>query len=247
MTYIKLPNHIFDLGLKANELVVLAYLCSIRKPECQDYVIVKHDTIATACGYASRDSVQGVIRCLADKGFVSIVPRYDHFTGVTLANGYTVHLPMGGGYFKVDRQRFRAVTARVGTTAAAIYLYILRCMSNTRVAFPSLTRIRDALNLTIATIVKKIRELQEHLLLQKQNRRKQDGSFTHNLYVLVFDESAQKRREHVLKQRVLSTESLSIPTKGIASCLYITARSIFCQGVLSVKSLLTTLFTRGVL
>lgn len=230
MTYFKLSNCIFDLGLRANELTVLAYLCSIQKPEHQGYVIAKHDTIAAACGYASRDSVQGVIRCLADKGFVSIVPRYDRFTGVTLANGYTVHLPMGGGYFKVDRQRFRAVTARAGTTAAAIYLYILRCMSNTRVAFPSLTRIRDAVHLTIATIVKKIRELQEHLLLQKQNRRKQDGSFTHNLYALMSGETAQKRREHVVSERVLSTESLSIPSKGIASCLYLKARSIFCQG-----------------
>lgn len=247
MNYFKLPNRIFDLGLKANELTVIAYLCSIRKPEYQDYVIAKHDTIAAACGYASRDSVQGVIRCLADKGFVSIVPRYDHFTGVTLANGYTVHLPMGGGYFKVDRQRFRAVTSRAGTTAAAIYLYILRCMSNTRVAFPSLTRIRDAVNLTIATIVKKISELQEHLLLQKQNRRKQDGSFTHNLYALALCESAQKRREHVDSERVLPTESFIIPSKGIASCLYLKARSIFCQGVLSVKSLLTGFLSRGVL
>lgn len=247
MNYFKLPNHIFDFGLKANELVVLSYLCSIRKPEYQDYVVVKHDTIAAACGYASRDSVQGVIRSLTDKGFVSIVPRYDRFTGVTMANGYSVHLPMDGGYFKVDRMWFRAVTARTGTTAAAIYLYILRCMSNTKFAFPSLANIRDAVNLTIATIVKKIQELQECLLLQKQNRRKQDGSFTHNLYMLVFGEPAQKRREHVLKQRVLPTESFIIPSKGIASCLYSKARSIFCQGVLSVKSLLTTLFTRGVL
>ena len=53
MTYFKLPNHIFDFGLKANELVVLAYLCSIRKPEYQDYIVVKHDTIAAACSYAT--------------------------------------------------------------------------------------------------------------------------------------------------------------------------------------------------
>lgn len=243
MNYFKLPNHIFALGLKANELVVLSYLCSIRKPEQQDYVIVKQDTMAAACGYSSRDSIQNIIRSLVDKGFVSVVPRYDRFTGIALANGYIVHLPTSGRYFKVDRQWFRTVTSRAGTSAGAIYLYILRCMSNTKYAFPSLANIRDAVNLTIATIIKKIRELQEYLLLQKQNRRKQDGSYAHNLYTLVFDQPEQKRREHVLNQRVLPTDSF--PLKGIASCLYIKVRNIFCQGVLSVKRTLAGLFSRG--
>ncbi|MFA9380702.1 MAG: hypothetical protein ACERKO_06535 [Acetanaerobacterium sp.] len=233
MTYFKLPNSIFELGLKANELVVLTYLCSIHKQtEYQDYVVVKHEVIAAACGYASRDSAQNVVKSLAEKGFITTAPRYNTFTGVTLANGYIVNLPVGStGYFKVDRKIFRTVSTRAGTTATAIYLYILRCMSSAKVAFPSLAGIRDAVHLTIATIVKKIRALQEQLLLHKQQRRKRDGSFTHNLYTLLFGELPQKgqRKKHVMQERVFSKESYLIPSKGIASCLYSKAKRLICQ------------------
>ena len=249
MNYFKIPNRIFGLGLKANELVVLTYLSSIHKVENQDYAVAKYEAIAQACGYASSDSAQSVIRSLEQKGFISIVPRHNMFTGVTLANGYTVNLSASDkGYFKVDRKKFRIVAARAGTTAAAIYLYILRCMNNTKAAFPSLTNIRDNVNLTVATIVKKIRELQEQLLLYKQNRRKQDGSFTHNLYTLLFGQptlNTQKREEHVLRQRVLQVESYSKPIKGIASCLYSKAKSAVCQVGRNVKSLLMSLFSQG--
>ncbi len=249
MNYFKIPNNIFGLGLKANELVVLTYLCSIHQAENQNYAVAKYEAIAQACGYASSDSAQSVIHSLEQKGFITIVPRHNMFTGVTLANGYIVNLPAcDNGYFKVDRDKFRIIAARAGTTAAAIYLYILRCMNNTKAAFPSLSNIRDNVHLTIATIVKKIRELQEQLLLHKQNRHKLDGSFTHNLYTLLFGQptpQAQKREEHVVSERVLQVESNIIPVKGIASCLYSKAKSAVCQVGRNVKSLLMSLFSQG--
>ena len=249
MNYIKMPNSLFKLGLKANELVVLTYLSSIYKPDHQDYVVAKYEAIAHACGYACEDSALSVIRSLEQEGFISIVPRRNPFTGVTLANGYIVNLPSAkDGYFKVDREMFRKVAACAGTTATAIYLYILRCMNNTAAAFPSLSNIRDNMHLTIATIVKKIRELQEWLLIRKQIRRKQDGSFTHNLYTLLFGLSTpkeQKREEHVVSERVLHVESHSNPIKGIASCLYSKAKSAICQGGQYVKNLLSAVISRG--
>ncbi len=68
MNYFRLPNHIFDLGLKANELVVLTYLCSIHKPEQQSYVVARYESIAAACGYVSK--VGGLI-------IMNFVPNYD--------------------------------------------------------------------------------------------------------------------------------------------------------------------------
>lgn len=248
MNYFKLSNYVFELGLKANELVVLTYLCSIHKPEQQNYVVVKYEAIATACGYASSDSAQSAIRSLEQKGFISIVPRHNPFTGVILANGYIVNLPAAkNDYFKVDRKMFRKVATCAGTTATAIYLYILRCMNNTRAAFPSLSNIRDNVHLTIATIIKKIRELQERFLLHKQNRRKLDGSFSHNLYTLLFGEFPQsgQKKKHAVQERVLSTESYLIPDKGIASCLYIKAMELICQGGRCVKNVLRSVFLKG--
>ncbi|SDN54530.1 helix-turn-helix domain-containing protein [Acetanaerobacterium elongatum] len=196
MNYIKMPNCLFKLGLKANELVMLTYLASIHKPDHQDYVVAKYETIAKACGYTSADSAMTIVSSLEQKGFISIIPRHNPFTGITLANGYIVNLPATkNGYFKVDREMFRKVAACTGTTATAIYLYILRCMNNTAAAFPSLSNIRDNVHLTIATIVKKIRALQEYLFLKKQNRRKQDGSFSHNLYILLFGEQPKAKQK----------------------------------------------------
>ena len=248
MTYFKIPNSIFSLGLKANELTVLAYLCSIHRSQHQTYAVAKYEAIAQACGYASRDSAQGAVAALAEKGLVTVVPRYNTFTGVTLANGYVLHLPPSGGYFRVDRQRFRAVTARAGTTGAAVYLFILRCVNRARTAFPSLTAIRDAVGLTITTIVKKLRALEEALLLHKQNRRKLDGSFAHNLYTLLLGtareaqaekpETGQKKK-HALAKRVFPVSHKHMSKVRLQSTYYTKGCGLICQGLGIVKSLLT--------
>ena len=248
MTYFKLPNSIFSLGLKANELTVLGYLFSIHKPEHQAYVVAKQEAIARASGYASRDSAQNAVASLAGKGFLTIVPRHNTFTGVTLANGYILHLPTSGGYFRVDRQRFRAVAARAGATGAAVYLFILRCVNRARTAFPSLTAIRDAVGLTITTIVKKLRALEEALLLHKQNRRKLDGSFAHNLYTLLLGtareaqaekpETGQKKK-HALAKRVFPVSHKHMSKVRLQSTYYTKGCGLICQGLGIVKSLLT--------
>ena len=244
MTYFKLPNSIFSLDLKASELTVLAYLCSIHRSQHQTYAVAKYEAIAQACGYASRDSAQGAVAALAEKGLVTVVPRYNTFTGVTLANGYILHLPPSGGYFRVDRQCFRAVTARAGTTGAAVYLYILRCVNKARTAFPSLSNIRHAVHLTITTVIKKIRALEEALMVHKQNRRKLDGSFTHNLYTLLISvirpaESGQKKK-HALSKRVSPVSCKHMSKVRLQSTYYTKVHSLICQGLAIVKSVLTT-------
>ena len=78
MTYIKLSNKIFELGLTSKELSIYAYLCSLPNdyPTLDGAAIkVKQATIAQKCGLKAVQTVAKIIDSLAAKGLVIPLKR----------------------------------------------------------------------------------------------------------------------------------------------------------------------------
>ncbi|MBR3418590.1 MAG: hypothetical protein IKG82_07870 [Oscillospiraceae bacterium] len=74
MSLFRLSNHIFNLGLDAQELSVYAYLCSLPASvstlQGAAVISVKQRTIAAKCGIKSPVTIAKTIDRLREKGLV---------------------------------------------------------------------------------------------------------------------------------------------------------------------------------
>ena len=79
MSLFRLSNHIFELGLDAQELSVYAYLCSLPASDSTlqgaSVISVKQRTIAANCGIKSPVTIAKAIDRLREKGLVDYLER----------------------------------------------------------------------------------------------------------------------------------------------------------------------------
>ena len=94
MSLFRLSNHIFELGLDAQELSVYAYLCSLPASgftlQGGSIVTVKQRTIAVNCGIRSPVTVAKTIDRLREKGLVDYLERQYKANGHKGAYWYAV-------------------------------------------------------------------------------------------------------------------------------------------------------------
>ncbi len=130
MSLFRLSNHIFELGLDAQELSVYAYLCSLPASgftlQGSNIVTVKQRTIAANCGIRSPVTVAKTIDQLREKGLV------DYLEWQYKANGHrgtywyaVIKHPTDNGFFMVDRHVFGMLVPR----QMLVYLFLCKSFS----------------------------------------------------------------------------------------------------------------------
>ena len=117
MSLFRVSNHIFELGLNAQELSVYAYLCSLPSSgftlQGGGIVTVKQRTIAVNCGIRTPVTVAKTIDRLREKGLVEHLERSKKANGQRGTYSYAVTLQQTDkGYFTVDRRVFGLLTPR---------------------------------------------------------------------------------------------------------------------------------------
>ena len=125
MSLFRLSNHIFELGLDAQEMSVYAYLCSLPSIgfTLQGSIIlsVKQRTIAANCGIRSPVTVAKTIDRLREKGLVDYLERQYKANGRRGAYWYAVtKQPTDTGFFTVDRHVFGMLVTR----QMLVYLFL---------------------------------------------------------------------------------------------------------------------------
>ncbi|MEG1993318.1 MAG: hypothetical protein RR048_00240 [Oscillospiraceae bacterium] len=211
MNYFKVPNNIFELGLKSNEVTALCYLLSIPKNK-RKYIPVKYECIAKNIGYKSVSSAVSVIKSLELKGFISVTKRYN-YEGNNIANGYVVNVPVYDNcFFMVSRKDFKKATKFLGVNGASVYLYVCKCMNKGGSAFPSLNNVKNALAIAKTTVIKKLYQLRAMTFIKIINRLKKNGSYTNNLYI---KKDGATRPTKASKPQNISVRTFKIPKSFI--------------------------------
>ena len=89
---------------------------------------------------------------------------------------------MKSGYFYCYDMIF---DLNISTCAKLVYAYLCRCSDKRGRCYPSMENIGDACGLKSRTTVNKaLNELQQAGLLEKENRRRLDGSNSTNIYIV---------------------------------------------------------------
>ena len=130
MSYFRLSNGIFTLGLNAQEITVYVYLCSLfpiaATLQGGIVVSVKQRTIAVNCGMKSPVTVSGTIDRLREKGLVEHLERRTKANGQCGAYSYAVTVQQTDkGYFTVDRRVFGMLSPR----QMMVYLFLCKSFS----------------------------------------------------------------------------------------------------------------------
>lgn len=233
-SYFKMSNQVHELGLKANELNIYAYFCSL--PACKttlgDAVTVKLSTIAARCGYGREGTVKDIIDGLIERGLVERLRRF-RSDRTTSTNTYIVKkLDTTKGYFQVHRKMFLRACA-LGKSSVAVLLYVLRCIDGKNECFPSLRTLAHALGMSISTITGCISLLERAKIVHKQRRRRIDGSFRHNCYIIIRQGTGRiKKMMRLITKRIIKVISKVIITKNLVSRLQFNIGRSCCQGFL---------------
>ena len=130
MSLFRLSNHIFELGLNAQELSVYAYLCSLpgSGKTLQDAAVisVKQRTIAANCGIKSPVTIAKTIDRLREKGLVDYLERQYKANEHKSAYWYAVtKQKTDTGFFMIDRRVFGMLTPR----QMLVYLFLCKSFS----------------------------------------------------------------------------------------------------------------------
>ena len=163
MSLFRLSNHIFELGLDAQELSVYAYLCSLPASsftlQGAALISVKQRTIAANCGIRSPVTVAKTIDRLREKGLVDYLERQYKANGHRGTYWYAVTKhPTDNGFFMVDRHVFGMLVPR----QMLVYLFLCKSFS---------TVLHDCWNSYNDISAQTIRELVELGLIVRMQRR----------------------------------------------------------------------------
>ena len=189
MSLFRLSNHIFDLGLDAQELSVYAYLSSLPASsftlQGAAVISVKQRTIAANCGIKSPVTVAKTIDRLREKGLVDYLERNKKANGHHGTYCYAVTKQQTDtGFFTVDRHIFGMLIPR----QMLVYLFLCKSFSTV------LQDCWNSYNDIAAQIVKKreavvqtVRELVELGLIVRMQRRSKENRrvFVDNHYSIV--------------------------------------------------------------
>ena len=189
MSLFRLSNHIFDLGLDAQELSVYAYLSSLPASsftlQGAAVISVKQRTIAANCGIKSPVTVAKTIDRLREKGLVDYLERNKKANGHHGTYCYAVTKQQTDtGFFTVDRHIFGMLIPR----QMLVYLFLCKSFSTV------LQDCWNSYNDIAAQIVKKreavvqtVRELVELGLIVRMQRRSRENRrvYVDNHYSIV--------------------------------------------------------------
>lgn len=175
--FLKVPNAVFNQGIKGNALKIYLYLLS-----CQNRLgtaTVRVATIQEKCAIDSPDTVRAALDLLEDKGLLHKSHR-KNYDGNFIASRFDL-TQLHGSWFAVD---MAIHPFRLDKSAFAVYLFLLK---NRRVgrsgsqACPSLFALVHALSLAKNTILSALNVLAQLGLVIKAAL----WAGKHNLYMLV--------------------------------------------------------------
>jgi hypothetical protein len=131
----RLSNHIFELGLDAQEMSVYAYLCSLpataKTLTGASVISVRQTVIGQNCGIKSPVTISKTIERLREKGLVDYLERQYKANGHRGTYCYEVtKQKTDTGFFTVDRRVFGMLTPRqmlvyLFLCNPALYIFIL--------------------------------------------------------------------------------------------------------------------------
>ena len=189
MSLFRLSNHIFELGLGAQEMSVYAYLCSLPASgftlQGGNIVTVKQRTIAANCGMKSPVTISKTIDRLREKGLVDYLDRNKKANGHHGTYCYAVTKQQtDSGYFMVDRHIFGMLNPR------QMLVYLFLCKSFSMVlhdCWNSYNDISAQIGMKRESVIQTIRELVELGLIVRMQRRSKENRrvFVDNHYSIV--------------------------------------------------------------
>ena len=189
MSLFRLSNHIFELGLNAQELSVYAYLCSLPASgftlQGDSIVTVKQRTIAVNCGIRSPVTVAKTIDRLREKGLVDYLERQYKANGHRGTYWYAVTKhPTDNGFFMVDRHIFGMLVPR----QMLVYLFLCKSFSTVlHDCWNSYNDIAEQIGMKRESVIQTIRELVELGLIVRIQRRSKENRrvYVDNHYSIV--------------------------------------------------------------
>ena len=189
MSLFRLSNHIFELGLDAQELSVYAYQCSLPASgstlQGGSIVTVKQRTIAVNCGIRSPVTVAKTIDRLREKGLVDYLERNIKANGHQGTYCYAVtKQPTDTGFFTVDRRVFGMLTPR----QMLVYLFLCKSFSTVlHDCWNSYNDITAQIGMKRESVIQTIRELVGLGLIVRMQRRSKENRrvYVDNHYSIV--------------------------------------------------------------
>ena len=189
MSLFRLSNHIFDLGLDAQELSVYAYLSSLPASsftlQGAAVISVKQRTIAANCGIKSPVTVAKTIDRLREKGLVDYLERNKKANGHHGTYCYAVTKQQTDtGFFTVDRHIFGMLIPR----QMLVYLFLCKSFSTVlQDCWNSYNDIAARIGMKREAVVKTVRELLRLGLIVRMQRRSKENRrvFVDNHYSIV--------------------------------------------------------------
>ena len=215
MSLFKLSNHIFKLGLDAQELSVYAYLCSLPASgftlQGAAVISVKQRTIALNCGIKSPVTIAKAIDRLREKGLVDYLERTKKANGHYGAYCYAVSKqPTDTGYFTVDRHVFGMLVPR----QMLVYLFLCKSFSTVlHDCWNSYNDIAEQIGMKRESVIQTIRELVELGLIVRIQRRSKENRrvYVDNHYSIVrFEVGHIRARMPKIRQAARSDDRIIV-------------------------------------
>ena len=189
MSLFRLSNHVFELGLNAQELAVYAYLCSLPGSgstlQGAAVISVKQRTIAANCGIKSPVTISKTIDRLCEKGLVDYLARNRKANGHHGTYCYAVTKQQTDtGFFTVDRHIFGMLIPR----QMLVYLFLCKSFSTVwQDCWNSYNDIAAQIGMKRETVVQTVRELAGLGLIVRMQRRSKENRrvYVDNHYSIV--------------------------------------------------------------
>lgn len=189
MSVFRLSNDIFKNGLRAQELTVYAYLCSLPSSgstlQGAAIISVKQRTIAANCGIKSPVTIAKTIDRLREKGLIDYLERNMKANGHHGTYCYSVTKQQTDtGFFTVDRHVFGMLVPR----QMLVYLFLCKSFSTVlHDCWNSYNDISVQIRMKRETVVQTVRELVRLGLIVRMQRRSKENRrvFVDNHYSIV--------------------------------------------------------------
>ena len=189
MSVFRLSNDIFKYGLRAQELAVYAYLCSLPASgftlQGAAVISVKQQTIAANCGIKSPVTISKTIDRLREKGLVDYLERSRKANGQRGTYCYAViKQQTDTGFFTIDRHIFGMLVPR----QMLVYLFLCKSFSTIlQDCWNSYNDIAARIGMKREAVVKTVRELVGLGLIVRMQRRSKENRrvFVDNHYSIV--------------------------------------------------------------
>lgn len=189
MSLFRLSNHIFELGLDAQELSAYAYLCSLpgsgNTLQGASVISVKQRTIAVNCGIKSPVTIAKIIDRLREKGLIDYLERNKKANGQHGTYCYAVTKQQtDASYFTVDRHIFGMLIPR----QMLVYLFLCKSFSTVlQDCWNSYNDIAAQIGMKRETVVRTVWELVGLGLIVRMQRKSKENRrvYADNHYSIV--------------------------------------------------------------